>query len=324
LGRIAVALRMLYTRLRAEEKLLAQAAERRGIPFFLHHLGEDFWGGGAGEDLFDPGDLLLLRCIAHGENELLASHFSYLGWRTVNPREVISCCGSKGETSMLLEAVGIPQPAFRFAFSAEGALKAAEDLGYPVVFKPMTGSWGRLLAKVDTPEMAEAVIEHKMQLGGQHRNFYVQQYVEKEGFDVRAFVIGGEPRCAIRRYSEHWITNTARGGRAEVQPLERDLVDLLNRVHAAVGGEFLAVDCFATPSGWMVNEINDGGEFRNSIDITGVDIPGELLEHCASLEEDLSSDSRRGIKSIKRIKRAPRGAAAVVPYRAEEEECPLS
>ncbi len=316
-------LRMLYTRLRTEEKLLAQAAEWRGIPFSLHHLGDDFWGGEDGTSSFAPGDVLLLRCIAHGENELLASHFAYRGWRTVNPREVISCCGHKGETSMLLEAAGIPQPAFRFAFSSEGALKAAEDLGYPVVFKPMSGSWGRLLAKVDTPEMAEAVIEHKVQLGGQHRHLYVQRYVEKEGFDVRAFVIGGEPRCAIRRYSEHWITNTARGGRAEVQPLGRDLVNLLNRVHRAVGGDFLAVDCFATPSGWMVNEINDGGEFRNSIDITGVDIPGELLEHCAFLEEGFSSDSGIGIKSIKRIKRAPRGVRTVAACEAEEERSTL-
>ena len=320
-----MALRMLYTRLRAEEKLLAQGAERRGIPLSLHRLGEDFWGGGAGEEHFAPGDLLLLRCIAHGENELLASHFTYRGWRTVNSREVISCCGSKGETSVLLEAAEIPQPAFRFAFSAEGALKAAEDLGYPVVFKPMSGSWGRLLAKVDSPEMAEAVVEHKLQLGGQHRHLYVQQYVEKEGFDVRAFIIGGEPRCAIRRYSQHWITNTARGGRAENQPLERDLEHLLRRVHEAVGGEFLAVDCFATSSGWMVNEINDGGEFRNSIDITGVDIPGELLEHCASLEASLEknipSDAPGGIKRAKEIKRLPREAAAVVAYRAEEKEC---
>ncbi len=95
-------------------------------------------------------------------------------------------------------------------------------------------------------------------------------------------------------------------------------------MYEAVGGDFLAVDCFAVSSGWMVNEINDGGEFRNSIDITGVDIPGELLEHCAFLEKNLSSDAAKGIKPAKRIKRAPRGAAAVVPYRAEEEECPLS
>jgi len=315
-----VALRMLYTRLRVEEKLLAQAAERLGISLSMHHLGEDFWGGGEGEESFAPGDLLLLRCISHGENELLASHFASRGWSTVNSREVMACCGSKGETSILLESAGIPQPAFRFAFSAEGALKAAQDLGYPVVFKPLGGSWGRLLAKADTPEVAEAVIEHKMQLGGQHRSLYIQEYVEKEGFDVRAFIIGGEPRCAIRRYSEHWITNTARGGRAERQPLEEELENLLHRVYDVLGGDFLAVDCFATSSGWMVNEINDGGEFRNSIDITGVDIPGELLEHCHALAEGFPAKCRKHIKPGEAIKRVSRKAAAC---RAEEEMCTL-
>ncbi len=83
-------------------------------------------------------------------------------------------------------------------------------MGYPCVLKPVVGSWGRLLAKVENREMAEALIEHKASLGVHHQVFYVQEYINKPGRDIRAFVVGDEVICAIYRSSENWITNTAR------------------------------------------------------------------------------------------------------------------
>ena len=270
-------LRIFHTRLRAEEKLLAAAASREGIPATLEDVTDTVFGDRLPAD---EGDVVLARCISHGQNEALALMLESRGVRVVNSAAVMGCCGDKLATTLALEAHGVPQPAWRAAFSPEGALGAAEELSYPVVFKPRTGSWGRLLAKVNDREAAEAVVEHKAFLGAAHATFYLQAYVEKGGFDVRAFVIGGEPRCAIRRESSHWITNTARGGRATSLPLDDDLTALLRRVHRAVGGEFLAVDLFSTAEGWLVNEVNDGGEFRNSVEPTGVDIAAEVVR-CA-------------------------------------------
>ena len=53
---------------------------------------------------------------------------------------------------------GIPTPHVLMAFDADAALEAIEALGYPCVLKPVVGSWGRLLARVDNREMAEAII----------------------------------------------------------------------------------------------------------------------------------------------------------------------
>ena len=51
-------------------------------------------------------------------------------------------------------------------------------------------------------------------LGSYHHSiFYIQEYVEKKGKDIRSFVVGGECIAAIYRHAEHWITNTARGGK---------------------------------------------------------------------------------------------------------------
>jgi [lysine-biosynthesis-protein LysW]--L-2-aminoadipate ligase len=267
-------LRILFSRLRAEEKLLNEAAKRENIPCEMR-LVTDVWYGG--KNFCSPDDVVLARCVSHNENESAAALLEAEGVKVVNRSSVMRLCGNKLLTTLALKTSGVPQPEFRIAFTPSSALAASRELGFPVVYKPVLGSWGRLLAKANDAEAAEAVLEHKAMLGSIHNIFYIQEYIEKGGFDVRAFVVNGEPICAINRTSEHWITNTARGGKASNFPLDAEAKSLLESVHAAVGGEFLAVDLFNVGGRWLVNEVNDGGEFRNSIEPTGTDIPGAVV-----------------------------------------------
>ncbi len=275
-------LRIFYTRLRQEEKLLVQAARAAGIPSVLEDARRPGWEG----DLVS-GDVAICRCIGHGQNLALARFLESRGVRAVNPSVVMEACGDKVATSTLLDRAEIPQPSYRVALSQEAALVAIEEMGYPVVLKPATGSWGRLLARLNDRDAAEAVLEHKFHLGVQHQVFYVQEYVAKAGQDIRAFVVGGEPLCAISRKSDHWITNTARGGSAEGLSVDGAMEAILRKVHEALGGDFLAVDLFPSERGWLVNEVNDGCEFRNSIDSTGVNIPDVVVRHCWDLRDQL-------------------------------------
>jgi [lysine-biosynthesis-protein LysW]--L-2-aminoadipate ligase len=169
------------------------------------------------------------------------------------------------------------------AFSEEAALAAVEEVGYPCVLKPVVGSWGRLLAKVDDWTAAEAYIEHKAALGVSHQVFYIQEFVEKPGRDIRAFVVGDEPVCAIYRSSPNWITNTARGGVASNCPLTEAIQELCRQTAHALGGGLLAIDIFETPDGGLsVNEVNHTMEFRNSIATTGVNIPSLMVDYVIS------------------------------------------
>jgi [lysine-biosynthesis-protein LysW]--L-2-aminoadipate ligase len=267
-------LRILFTRLRVEEKLLQDAAKRENIPCELQSVTDVFYGGGS---FCSPEDVVLARCVSHNENESVAAFLESESTRVVNASNVMRLCGNKLLTTLALKNAGVPQPEFRLAFTPEAALEASRELGFPVVYKPVTGSWGRLLAKANDEEAAEAVLEHKSMLGGTHNVFYIQEYVEKGGFDVRVFVVNGEPICAINRASGHWITNTARGGKASNFKLDDDVKSILAEVHKAIGGEFLAVDLFNAEGRWLVNEVNDGGEFRNSVEPTGTDIPGAVV-----------------------------------------------
>lgn len=269
---------LLHSLVRPEEKLLIREFRQRpGVD--LRMIDDRKLSFNLGRDRFDL-HVLLERCINHSRALHGLRLFESAGVRCVNSSLVAGVCGDKILTSVQLREHGVPQPEVRIAFTEQSTLEAIEEMGYPVVLKPAVGSWGRLLAKVNDRDAAESILEHKAILGTYHHSiFYIQQYVEKSGRDIRSFVIGDECVAAIYRYSGHWITNTARGGRAENCPVTDELRDISVRAARAVGGGIVAADLFETPEGLLVNEVNYTMEFRNSIDTTGVNIPGLIVEH---------------------------------------------
>nr|WP_299025107.1 lysine biosynthesis protein LysX [uncultured Thermanaerothrix sp.] len=271
---------VLYSRLRVEEKWIFAALEQRGVDY--ERLDDRF----VHFDLDNPGpwlqyDAILERSISYARGLYALRVLNAWGIPTVNTAAVAEVCGDKLATSAALTRAGIPQPRTVVAFTAEAALEAIEQLGYPVVLKPVVGSWGRLLSKINDRDAAEAILEHKEVLGSyQHQIFYIQEYIEKPGRDIRAFVLGDRTVAAIYRKSEHWITNTARGGQGEVCPITSELEELCGRAAAAVGGGVLAIDILEHPErGLLVNEINHTMEFHTTVPTTGVDIPGMIVDY---------------------------------------------
>ena len=273
--RIAV----LCSRVRVEEKLLLADLRKRGVEYdridprdVVFELG----GNGLGEY-----DAALIRCLSHSQAYYVTRWLESTGMPAISPHRVVAACGDKLITSVALQRAGVPIPRTKVAFTPQTALEAIEELGYPVVLKPLFGSWGRLLARVSDRYAAEAVLEHKQTLGGyQHSIFYIQEYVEKPGRDIRTLVVGDETVAGIYRQSPHWITNTARGGRASNCPITPEINRISRTSAQVVGGGVVAVDLFETPDGrLLVSEVNHTPEFRNSIAPTGVDIPGKIIDH---------------------------------------------
>lgn len=270
---------VLCSRIRVEEKLLFEALEARGVAYDKLDDRELVF------NLHDPSplqqfDIILERCINHSR-ALYALHMLN-GWdiKTVNSAEVARICGDKLLTTLALMQHKVPVPPNMVAFTPESALEAIEQLGYPVVLKPCIGSWGRLLSKINDRDAAEAILEHKQILGSYHHSiYYIQKYINKPGRDIRSFVVGDETIAAIYRRSDHWITNTALGGKASNCPVTPEIDELSRRAAQAVGGGMLAIDLLEAPDGILVNEVNYTMEFRNSIDTTGVDIPGKMIDY---------------------------------------------
>lgn len=267
----------LYTRLRVEEKYLIEELEKRpNVQVVRINDGERFFDIAQTPEAVD---VLFERSISYSRGLYISKIFQANGVTVVNTPEVAERCGDKYVTSQILTRAGIPTPKVYMAFDEESALNAVEAMGYPCVLKPVVGSWGRLLARVDNRSMAEALIEHKASLGVQHQVFYIQEYINKPGRDIRAFVIGEQPIAAIYRSSENWITNTARGGQASNCPLTPELSGICRRTAQAMGGGLLAIDVFETENGLSVNEVNHTMEFRNSIATTGVNIPALMVDY---------------------------------------------
>lgn len=277
-------LAILYDRVRPDEKMLFERAEALGIPFRKVYVPALPMVLGERPEALEGVTVALERCVSQSRGLAAARYLTALGIPVVNAPAVIETCGDKWATSVALLRAGLPQPKTALATDREEALRLMEAFGYPVVLKPVIGSWGRLLAKVTDPWAAEAILEHKEVLGGfQHQLFYLQEYVEKPGRDIRVFVVGDRAIAAIYRKSPHWITNTARGGEAANCPLTEEIARLAVRAAEAVGGGVVAIDLLESPRGLLVNEVNHTMEFKNSVHTTGVDIPVEILKYAWSL-----------------------------------------
>ncbi len=268
---------------RPEEKLLLEAFARRNIPveviddrgihFDLHDLGR-----------WKQYDVVLERCVSQSRARYILRALNLAGVKTVNRHEVVENCGDKFITSQLLVQHGVPTTRVKLAFTPESALVAIEEMGYPCVLKPVVGSWGRMVVRVNDRDAAEGLLELRDVLGGYEQHiYYIQEHVKKPGRDIRAFVVGDKTIAAVYRTAEHWITNTARGGKTSNCPVTPELDRICVAAAHAVGGGIVAVDVFEDETrGLLINEVNHTMEFRNSIAPTGVDIPGAIVEYAVA------------------------------------------
>lgn len=265
---------------RPEEKQLIEAFERHGVrPDIVDDRTAIF-------DLNDLSawrqyDVVVERCVSQSRALYVQRMMRLAGVRTVNTHDVIENCGDKFITTQLLLEQGVPTTRVMMAFTPESALKAIEALGYPCVLKPVVGSWGRGVVRINDRDAAEAVVGLRDELGGyQQHIYYVQEMIAKPQRDIRSFVIGERCIAAIYRTSAHWITNTHLGGKASNCPVTPELERISVAAAKAVGGGIVAVDLFEDPSrGLLVNEVNHTMEFRNSVPATGVDIPGLMATY---------------------------------------------
>ncbi len=271
--RIAV----LASRVRIEEKLIFSALEQKKIPY--DQVDEHALRFQLG-NLKTSYTLVLNRSIAHTRSLYVTRLLEKSGVPVMNSSQVIETCGDKLLTSLALADAHIPIPHTAVAFSQASALELIEQMNYPVVLKPVIGSWGRLLAKVNDRDAAEAILEHKSSLSSPyHSVIYIQEYIPKAGRDIRTIVIGNQVLCAMYRYADHWITNTARSGKAQFCPLTSELVTLSLQAAHAVGGGILAIDLLERGDTLLVNEVNHTMEFHGMAETTGTDIAGAIVDY---------------------------------------------
>ncbi|PIZ66152.1 lysine biosynthesis protein LysX [Candidatus Roizmanbacteria bacterium CG_4_9_14_0_2_um_filter_39_13] len=270
---------LLHSTIRGDEKLIIAAARSRSVDLILIDIREQIFS----RDCWNHRiDVALERSVSTVKGMYAVDFMESIGIPVVNSSAVGRICQDKFLTSLVLKERGVATLDFGMVFSLEQAEELITQLGgYPVVLKPPTGSWGRLLAKINDRDALEALIDHKQILGSpDHKALYLQEYIAKKGRDIRAFVINGETIAAIYRDSAHWITNTARGGKSSNCPVTPELSKLCKKASDAIGGGILAMDVVETDDGLKIIEVNHTMEFKNSEKPTGVSISGAIVDYC--------------------------------------------
>ncbi|WP_394740653.1 lysine biosynthesis protein LysX [Natronococcus roseus] len=270
---------ILYSRIRKDEKLLLSELRERDHEVTKIDVRKQTFDIGEAPEAFADLDVVVDRCLATSRSLYATQFFEAYGIPVINSNETAEICADKVKNSLALEQAGVPTPATKVAFTKETALEAIEEFGYPCVLKPVVGSWGRLMAKIDSRDAAEAILEHKATLGHyEHKVFYVQEFVEKPGRDIRVVAIDGEPVAGMVRSSDHWITNAAKGAETNVFEPDDEATELVEKASDAVGGGLLGIDLMETEDGYTVHEVNHTVEFKALNDAVETDVASTVVD----------------------------------------------
>jgi [lysine-biosynthesis-protein LysW]--L-2-aminoadipate ligase len=277
---------ILYSRIRRDEKLLlSELRDRDHEVTKVDVRKQQFNIADPPEDMTGV-DILVDRCLATSRSLYATQFAEAYDIPVVNDHATAEVCANKVKNSLALQNAGVPTPNTDVAFTKDAALESIEDFGYPCVLKPVVGSWGRLMAKIDSRSAAEAILEHKETLGHyEHKVFYIQEFVDKPGRDIRVVAVDGEPVAGMVRSSDHWLTNAAQGATTEEVEITDEMADLVAAASDAVGDGLLGIDLMETgvdedgnPSGFTVHEVNHTVEFKALNEVTDVDLPARVVD----------------------------------------------
>jgi [lysine-biosynthesis-protein LysW]--L-2-aminoadipate ligase len=272
-------LSILYDTIRWEEKALFDAAKEKGIntkmvdckslSISLDKSKEDF-------------GTVIQRCVSYYRSLHSTAALEGKGVNVINSLNTSIYAGNKLFTHMLLLKHGVPTPYSAVAFSEESALELLDKKGYPMVLKPTVGSWGRMIALLKDRDSAEGIIESRESMYPIYQVYYLEEFVVRPPRDIRAIMVGDKVVAAIYRYSGdgQWKTNMALGGKAEVCKVTKELEDMCIKAKNAVQGQIVGIDLMESKeNGLVIHEINNTTEYKNTVRVTGVNIPALMIDY---------------------------------------------
>ena len=272
---------IVFDRLRTEEKMLQKEAVELGHEASLIDAKITQINTSSQIQDFDFGNIVLERCVSYYRGLYFTACLEFLGIPVINEFNVSTICGNKMLTSMQLKKNNIPTPKTYFSFSGDAAQENLSKIGYPVVIKPIIGSWGRNVMPLKDKDTADAIIEQREITDGPlDRIFYLQEMVDRPPRDIRVITIGDKAVTAMyRKSSGSFKTNIALGAEPEICDITNEMEDLCASASKAVGGGILGVDLMEDKEkGLVVHEVNNTVEFKGLVKVSNINIPKEMIE----------------------------------------------
>jgi [lysine-biosynthesis-protein LysW]--L-2-aminoadipate ligase len=272
---------IVFYRLRSEEKMLEKEALNLGHEAVMLDAKITQINTDSQRKDFDFGDVVLERCVSYFRGLHFTASLEFMDVPVLNKFFVANQCGNKMFMTLMLKKYNVPTPKTYFSFTSESALENIEKIGYPLVIKPIIGSWGRGVMQVKDKDTADALFEIRDITDSPHdRIFYLQEVINRPPRDIRVITIGDEPIAAMyRKSSGSFKTNIALGADPELCEITKEIDDVATKASKAMGGGILGIDIMEDKKrGFVVHEVNNTVEFKGLSKVSKRNIPKEMIE----------------------------------------------
>jgi len=272
---------IVFDRLRTEEKMLQKEASDLGHDAVMIDAKITQINTDSKKEDYDFGDVVLERCVSYFRGLHFTASLEFMDIPVLNKFDVANICGNKMFMTLLLKKNNIPTPKTYFSFSSESAAKNLEKVGYPLVIKPVIGSWGRGVMPIKDKDTMDAVIEIRNITDSPHdRIYYLQELIKRPPRDIRVITVGDEPIAAMyRKSSGGFKTNIALGADPELCEITKEIEDMATKASKAMGGGILGIDMMEDDErGLVVHEVNNTVEFKGLARVAQRNIPKEMIE----------------------------------------------
>ncbi|MFX1444934.1 MAG: RimK family alpha-L-glutamate ligase [Promethearchaeota archaeon] len=281
---------IIFNRITWEIKQLISEMEKNQVNYKLLNNQKIYLKLSKEKDLDDDFDVILERSLSYLRGLYSCAILESKGYNVINNFECLNLSGNKLLTNLKLIEQNIPTPDTCIAFKMESALKAIEEkIKYPAVLKPIIGSWGRLVAKLDNYTSASSNLECREEMGNIFQKiFYIQKFIAPEEelsqnnpTDLRVFVIGEKCVAAMGRFhtDKDFRSNIAIGGTAEPIEISAELRNLSLKASRAVKGEITGVDLMNDRGNLKVIEVNGTPQFKGVSSTTNINVASKIIEY---------------------------------------------
>jgi len=277
-----VSFSLVYDILRWEEKEILNEAKKREINLNTLEIKNVNFKLDKNVEKSLKEEIFLQRCTSSTRRLFSTAILEYAGGQVINNFQTNLISSNKLLTNIILLKNRIPAPLSYVSFSEDSCIKSSEILGFPLVFKPIVGSWGRFVHKIRDQYELKNILEYRSFLNSMYKEvFYIQEYVEKPCRDIRCIVVGDEIVATIYRYqaNDDFRTNVALGGKVEEARLSDVQKEIFFKVKEAIGGEILGIDAMEKKDQILINEINSSVEFGGAAKVAGKKIVESILNY---------------------------------------------
>ena len=272
---------IVFDRLRTEEKMLQKEASELGHDAVMLDAKITQVNTDSKKEDYDFGDIVLERCVSYFRGLHFTASLEFMNVPVLNKFDVANICGNKMFMTLLLKKNNIPTPKTYFSFSSESAAENIEKVGYPLVIKPLIGSWGRGVMQIKDRDTMDAIFEIRDITDSPHdRIYYLQELIKRPPRDIRVITVGDEPIAAMyRKSSGGFKTNIALGADPELCEITKEMEDMAVKASKAMGGGILGIDMMEDEqNGLVVHEVNNTVEFKGLARVAKRNIPKEMVE----------------------------------------------